>query len=927
MLPRFLQHKRNVLLSGTVLAVLATVVVRPWHWLEPEVDFNTQIKPILNKNCIACHGGVKKAEGFSVLFRHEALAATKSGKPAIIPGHADDSEMIRRLTLQDPEQRMPLDAPPLKEEEVELLRKWIDQGAKWGDHWAYQPVQRPELPQLKPTSLKAGFTDEKPAGKPWGRNPVDRFVLDKLRAEGLQPSPEATRETLLRRLSLDLTGLPPTPALARTFLADTSATAYEKLVDSLLASPAYGEKWAAAWLDLARYSDTKGYERDPGRNIWRYRDWLIRAFNDDKPYDQFTIEQLAGDLLPDPTDDQLVATGFHRNTMTNDEGGTQDEEFRVAAVMDRVNTTWDVFGGTTFSCVQCHSHPYDPFVQKEYYQFMAFFNNTRDEDVTSETPTLRFYKPEDSLKLEEVKKWITDCQARPEQVRDLVQFARVVEPKINSHDFDEYQKASLLDAKYFGFQPGGSARIRGVDLTGKRRLVLAWGTSIRKATVALRLDSLNGPVVMTLPVPKTGSEWNDTTQIFVLPPLAGKHDLYLSLDSPRDPKKWVMIKWVAFRPHLPGQTAEKLDKTDRRLFELLNADAETTPVMLDGTGMLARKTHEFVRGNWLVKGAEVPPGVPKSLPPMAKDLPRNRLGLARWMTSRQHPLTARVAVNRFWEQLFGTGLVETAEDFGTQGASPTHRELLDWLAAEFMETHGWSVKKLLKQIVLSATYRQRSEVSPQLLARDPANQWLARGPRVRLPAESVRDQALAVSGLLSPKMYGPPVMPPQPEGIWQSPYSGEKWYTVRNEDSYRRAVYTYWKRTAPYPSMVTFDSPSREFCQVRRIRTNTPLQALVTLNDTVYLEASRKLASWMRTEEATPERQIGAAYRRVMVRDITPAKQDVLVRLYHDTEKHYRANLQDACELIDDGSYDAQWAALTVVANTLLNLDEVITKE
>jgi hypothetical protein len=388
-----------------------------------------------------------------------------------------------------------------------------------------------------------------------------------------------------------------------------------------------------------------------------------------------------------------------------------------------------------------------------------------------------------------------------------------------------------------------------------------------------------------------------------------------------------MIKWVAFRPHLPGQTADKLDETDRKLAELLNAEAETTPVMLDGTGMLARKTHEFVRGNWLVKGAEVTPAVPKSLPPMAKELPRNRLGLARWMTSRQHPLTARVAVNRFWEQLFGTGLVETTEDFGTQGIPPTHRELLDWLAVEFMETHGWSVKKLLKQMVLSATYRQRSEVSPELLAKDPANRLLARGPRVRLPAESVRDQALAVSGLLSPKMYGPSVMPPQPDGIWQSPYNGESWKTAQGEDRYRRALYTYWKRTAPYPSMVTFDSPSREFCQVRRIRTNTPLQALVTLNDTVYLEASRKLAGWMKTQETTPDRRISAAYRRVMVRDITPAKRDVLVRLYQDTEKHYQANLQEACELMDDGSYDAERAALTVVANTLLNLDEVITKE
>ncbi len=920
------QHKRNVLLCTGILTLLAVVVAQPWHWLEPEVDFNTQIKPILNKNCIACHGGVKKVEGFSLLFRHEAVAPTKSGKPAIIPGHADQSEMIRRLTLEDPEERMPLEGPPLKEEEIKLLRKWIDQGAKWGEHWAYQPVQRPEVPKESSLPAQAGVGEGEK--KKWAINEIDNFVLAKLKEKGLQPSPEADKATLLRRLSLDLTGLPLTLEETAAFQRDNAPDAYEKAVNRLLASPAYGEKWAGMWLDLARYADTKGYERDPGRQIWRYRDWLIRAFNKDMPYNQFAVEQLAGDLLPEPTDDQLVATGFHRNTMTNDEGGTEDEEFRVAAVMDRVNTTWDVFGGTTFSCVQCHSHPYDPFVNKEYYQFMAFFNNTRDEDVTSETPTLRFYKPADSLKLEEIKTWIKARNARPEQVRDLVQFVRVIEPKINSHDFDQHVKASLLDAKYFGVQHGGSARIEAGNLTGKSRLVISWGAKSNGATLTIRHDSLTGPVYATLPVPNTGNAWKDTVLVYPLPELQGRHDLYLSLDNPKDPKNWVMIRWVAFRPHLPGQQAGKLDETDMKLVRLLNAKTETTPVMWEGTGDMARKTHEFLRGNWLVRGDEVKPDVPKSLPPMAKELPRNRLGLARWMTSRENPLMARVAVNRIWEQLFGTGIVETVEDFGTQGTGPTHQEMLDWLAVHFMEDQHWSLKSLLKGIVMSATYRQQSATSPQILEKDPFNQWLSRGPRVRLSAEQVRDQALAVSGLLSTKMYGPSVMPPQPDGIWQSPYDGETWKVAEGEDKYRRALYTYWKRTAPYPSMVTFDSPSREFCQLRRIRTNTPLQALVTLNDPVYVEASRRLAAWMQEGEKTTERRVSAGYRRIMGRELSPAKTEVLVKLFQETESYYLRHPKEAGELLDSKIKGApQLAALTVVANTILNLDEVVMKE
>ena len=891
---------------------------------ESRVDYNTQVKPILNKNCIACHGGVKKASGFSLLFEREALAPAKSGKLAIVPGNADASEMIRRLTLTDPDERMPLDHPALNPDEIETLRNWIDQGAEWGNHWAYQRVEKPALPQNGTFWSRLGLVENDDAA--WVRNEVDQFILDKLKQEGLRPSPEADKTTLIRRVSLDLTGLPPTEKDVANFLADTSPNAYENVVNRLLNTPAYGERWAGVWLDLARYADTKGYERDGGRKIWRYRDYLIKAFTDDKPYNQFVTEQLAGDLMPNrnggpPTDEQLTATGFHRNTMTNDEGGTQDEEFRVAATIDRVNTTWEVFQGTTFACIQCHSHPYDPFTHDEYYKYLAFFNNARDEDVTSDTPTLRFYKDDDSTAAVALTNWMrSTLPARSESAHQ--KFLRTMEPKVNSHSIKQLQNASLLDAKYFGAQHNGLGRLDNVTLTGQNRLLLAWGTPDAGATLTIRRDSVTGPVLLTQPVPKTGNQWNDSIQAFPIPVIQGKHDLFFQVSNPKHPKNWTLIKWVAVQTALPDVEQEK------QYIDLLNKDPETTPIMLDGTGDLARQTHVFDRGNWLVKGKQVQPDVPKSFPAMDAKLPKNRLGLARWMTDRNNPLTARVAVNRFWERLFGTGIVETVEDMGTQGIPPTHRELLDYLAAEFMDTDHWRMKKLLKRMVTSATYRQQSSASPELLAKDPFNKLLARGPRVRLSAEQVRDQALAVSGLLSSKLYGPSVMPTQPDGIWQSPYDGASWTPSTGEDAHRRALYTYWKRTAPYPSMVTFDSPSREFCQIRRIRTNTPLQALVTLNDPVYIEAAEHLAEFMHSQGSTPDARIQAGFRRVTLRSPPPQKLAVLTRLYRSAEQHYRQHPDEMRQLLTLNPCETvtpQIAALTVTANTILNLDEVIT--
>ena len=901
-----------------------------------QVDFNDEVKPILNKHCMACHGGVKKAGGVSFLFEEDMYEPAKSGKPPVVAGDADESEMMRRILLPEGhEDKMPKESPPLKEEEVEVLKKWIDQGAKWGNHWAYNRLERPKVPSIGGFWARLGLTDDDETR--WAKNEIDHFALEKLREQGLKPAPEADRAILIRRLSLDLTGLPPTDAQVQHFLKDTSPKAYENLVDTLLASSAFGERWAGTWLDLARYADTKGYERDPGRSIWRYRDWLIKAFNDDKPYDQFVVEQLAGDLLPNATDDNLVATGFHRNTMTNDEGGTQDEEFRVAAVIDRVNTTWDVFQGTSFGCIQCHSHPYDPFRHEEYYKYLAFFNNSRDEDVTSETPTLRFYKSEDSLRIKKVEDWILKQAGNPKQkaksLTDFRQFVRIMEPKVNSHDFDQHVNASLLDAKYFGIQENGSARWQNVTLTGKNRLLLSINTGAENALLELHQDSLQGKILTQFVVP-TG---RDTVMILPVQPDAGKRSLYWTLKSPKTPKKWVQIKWAAFQEALPGSDQPEFVEMEKLYSEILTGNVDNTPIMYDGHGDLARTTNVFVRGNWTVKGEKVQPDVPDVFKSGSQEsgersenkaVFRNRLDLARWMTSRDHPLTARVAVNRLWEQLFGTGIVETVEDFGSQGIAPTHQALLDWLAVELMETNRWSIKKTLKQVVLSATYRQSSAVTPEKLSKDPYNKWLSRGARVRLSAEQVRDQMLAVSGLLSRKMYGRSVMPLQPDNIWLSPYDGAKWQISAGEDRYRRALYIYWKRTAPYPSMVTFDAPSREFCQVRRIRTNTPLQALVTLNDPVYLEVAHCFSETISAQYHQPQQQIQEAYRRLTCQTISPKRLKVLTNLYQSSLAAYRKDPASVKKILaNNGDATPELAALTVTANAMLNLDEVVTKE
>ncbi len=878
------------------------------------IDYNTQVKPIFNKKCITCHGGVKQKAGFSLLFREEALGNTESGRPAIIPGKPAQSELIKRITNNDPEERMPYKHEALSKGEINILKQWIKEGAKWGEHWAFVPVVQQKVPSIN---------------NAWIKNDIDPFILEKLNIEKLSPSPEADKADLLRRVSLDLTGLPPNEAIARKFINDKSANAYSVLVDELIASPAYGERWTGLWLDLARYADTRGYEADRSRNIWKYRDWLINAFNTDKPYNDFIIEQIAGDLMPNPDDAKYIATSFHRNTMTNDEGGTENEEFRTAAVLDRVNTTWSALMGTTFNCVQCHSHPYDPFKHDEYYKFMAFFNNSRDEDTQSEYPVLIQYKTEDSLKLIEITNWLGK-NTSDEKSKEYNTFLKTWQPTINSLQCDQFINGALLSSWYAGLRKDGSCRLKDVVLENKKQFMFRYTTNFNQGKLLIYLDSLNGQLIKTIPIGNSNNNWKIVST--PLPPLQGKHNLVYKYINPTFTSRdvtGIFFEWFQFGDFFPGKGKPGYEATYSKFVELLHAEKEETPVMIENNSEQFRETHVFERGNWLVKGKEVTPDVPGVMNPMPANAPKNRLGLALWLTDKKNPLTARTMVNRLWEQLFGYGLAETLEDLGTQGITPTHKELLDHLSWKFMNDYNWSVKKLLKEIVLSATYRQHSKANEELLQKDPFNKLYARGPRVRLSAEQLRDQALSVSNLLSHKMYGKSVMPFQPDGIWRSPYNGDSWTMSTDEDQFRRALYTYWKRTAPYPSMMTFDGGAREVCITRRIRTNTPLQALTTLNDSTYLVMARNFAFTMKAKGGKEAaQQIKYGYESMMFKSISEKRLSALVQLYNSSVSQFKKDEKASCEIIGvmNQHTNPETSALVVVANALLNLDEWVNK-
>lgn len=937
------------------------------------VDFNDDVRPILNTHCIACHGGVKQASGVSFIRRDSALAEAESGEIPIVPGNVDASYLMTRVTAGDDERMPPADhGRALSEGEINTLRRWIEQGAEWKEHWAYVPPVSPAMPRVE--------------RRDWCAGPLDQLVLASLAAAELEPSPPADRRAWLRRATFDLTGLPPTLDEQQSFLADASALARERVVDRLLASPAFGERWASVWLDLARYADTMGYERDPPRTIWPYRDWLVRALNADLPFDQFTIKQLAGDLLEAPAIDDLIATAFHRNTQTNTEGGTDDEEFRTMAVVDRVNTTWQVWQATTFGCTQCHAHPYAPFDHDEYYKFMALFNTSSDCDLREEFPLV-------DVPLDETA-W-NDARDLDQQIGAL-----------RAAQFAEFQSVQQSAEAFVALAPdraecNGSARleIRAVEEGGAE--VVTVGTDSAHSTytlespvpdglarlTALRIEALPkdieaavrtsepGFVLSRLQVYVVGADgepreiefataladepapefdpadslrenangWASYTRISA--PRAGVFIAARPVElAPGDRLRFVLLQdrivedaipMVLRRLRLAASASdawprliasrgferrrEQLAKLEKHRGEMQHV---SLPVMREAPDAVARRTFVFDRGNWLVKGQEVAPAVPHVFPQPASEI-LDRLALARWIVSPENPLAARVMVNRLWAELFGTGIVETAEDFGSSGAPPSHPELLDDLAVRFRDDYAWSVKRLLREIVLSSTYGQDARAEAAMWERDPRNRLLARGPRNRLSAEMVRDQALAVSGLASANLYGPPVMPPQPEGVWRSVYNGGAWEAARGDNRYRRALYTYWKRTSGYPAMMTFDAPSRETCSVRRIATNTPLQALAALNDEAQIECAQALGQRMHDAGLASVRdEIAWAYELASGAKPTERAIEPLVKLYETALAAYQSDPDQVSRM----SGSAEIAARAVVANAILNLDVVLTK-
>lgn len=893
-----------------------------------KVSYNKDIRPILNENCLTCHGGIKQLGEFSLLFEEDVYQTTESGKPAIVPGSKNKSELFKRISHGDPEYRMPQDADPLSAEQIKIIGKWIDEGAVWEAHWSFQAPEVQEIPDVSSN---------------WAINNIDAFILERLEQEGLSPQPEAERETLVRRLSLDLIGLPPTPEEVDNFLSDKSPEAYEHLVDGLMESQHYGEKWAAWWLDLARYADSKGYEKDPPRSIWRYRDWVINAFNRDMPFDQFTIEQLAGDLMDDPAPQQLIATAFNRNSMTNTEGGTEDEEFRAVAVIDRVNTTFEVWQSLTIGCVQCHDHPYDPIRHEEYYQAFAFFNTTQDSDLMLDVPLYLHYSDKDTKKIKETIERISTIKRQPnpdpnQLVSDQIKVALF--PTLLPEYVDEFHNVILYpDGLLSNWSNNVNTqkekdfyfKFKNIDLTGIESIRLNFSGSPDVKLVVF-LDSLGGDILVEMQLPYSGgvrgAEYT-AKNIFMEKfwaieiPVKGLHHLIFQMINTTGevPDGVAMIREINLEyRNSEDKNSKELQRLQDELKEL-RLKADQTPIMKDRSDFI-RTTHVFERGNWMVPGEQVQIGVPSSLPEFTEDFSQDRMGLAKWMVSDQNPLTGRVLVNRLWEQLFGIGIVETVEDFGTQGSSPSHPELMDYLARQALDIHYWSVKSILKEIVMSAAYRQSSKITTKKLEIDPYNRLLSRGPRFRLSAEQIRDQSLAVSGLLDRKVGGKSVMPPQPDGIWNVVYSDHKWET-KPEDKYRRAIYTFWRRTTPYPSMVSFDSPSREFCVSRRIRTNTPLQALITLNDPVYLETSIALAKRMIKAAPNDAKQaIQVGYKIALSNEPDNETVEILMDLYHI------ANTELKGELVSSGEYQSnQMDAMSVVANAIMNLDQFVTKE
>lgn len=818
-------------------------------------DFS-EIEPILRTRCFGCHSASQQMSGLRLDVREGALKA-------VTPGKSADSKLIQRVQGAEGLMVMPPSGPRLKPEEIGLLRSWIDEGAQWGatkagpparhPHWAFQPIEMPAVPVVKQSD--------------WVRNPIDAFVLARLEKENLPPSSEADKRTLLRRVSLDLTGLPPSRGELRAFLSDNRPDAYERAVDRLLASPHFGERWARPWLDRARYADSDGYEKDWVRPwAWRYREWVIDAFNSDMPFDRFTIEQVAGDLLPDGGIEARVATGFHRNTLTNREGGIDNDQFRFEAAVDRANTVATTWMGLTVGCAQCHDHKYDPISQKDFYQLYAFFENIEEADIDAPLPG----------------ELVRHLQTRDEYREKRAALLREYNVPETQEDWERQMLEAAADP-------------------GKRTdWDLAWDCLLK-----LTEGGWDGErILRTAPERRTEREADVITDHFV-------RNYHFAVGQKR-------------------YRELKLNELDKKLRELYESYPQLSQAMAVSEGSRHEKSFLRVRGDYRTLGGEVARNIPAVLPPLKSTNP-SRLDLAQWLVSRDNPLTARVTVNWIWQELYGRGLVKSSDDFGTRGDTPSHPELLDWLAYTFAED-GWSVKRLIRQMVLSSTYRQSSKVRPDVHLKDPENALLARQSRLRLPAELIRDSALHASGLLNPDVGGESVRPPQPEGVASLGYGAkdDKWVESKGENRYRRGLYIHFQRATPYPLLMNFDAPRSVVAQCRRERSNTALQALNLLNDPVFVEAATSLAYRVIAEEPDNDKRIEAMFEHALGRAPGSGEAARFRESLTKLEAAYKTDATGAGKLAPaelPGITRPEAAALINLATVLLNTDEFITRE
>ena len=1002
------------------------------------VDFNADVRPILSDRCYTCHGP-DEATRMSPLRLDTgdgAFAPLAGGGFAIVRGVPGESELIRRIDAADESRRMPPAAmghAPLTTAEIATLRTWVAEGAPWAKHWAFEPPREPAREADRPDS--------------WVRNPIDRFVLDRLRGAGMEPAGAAERAKLHRRASLDLTGLPPTPDEVLEFLSDDSPQAYERAVDRLLSSPRFGERMAFRWLDAARYADTNGYQNDQERDMWRWRDWVIDAFNANMPFDRFTVEQLAGDLLPEPTLSQRIATGFNRNHRGNAENGTDPDEYQVEYAVDRLETTATVWMGLTLGCARCHDHKYDPISQKEFYRFFAYFNNVSDRGryykYGNTPPIVHAPTLEQQERLDEMDRQIAALQAKLED-RDAEIEAGLAGDALPA-SIDEWAYADRMAVRRTFDTAGGAEhgrRGRAALLDGQRHFNLgdeanldfydpftlsAWirpeaatggilarynaagpkgyGLFLVDGKLQLRVDtsSISDRTRIESAEPIPLGEWTHVAGVYdgsrnttgmslfvdgsrvesvslideslnstktpeplrigygpdpkgrfrgliddarvYLRPLSEQQVAVVAVgETPREiariparqrtAAQHTKLRWAFLDTAAPAEIRSAWQDLERLRLVREDFVATLPTVMVMDERQDTRPTHVLFRGSFDAPRDEVSPGLPAALPALPAGQPNNRLGLARWLTDPSHPLTSRVTVNRFWQMLFGRGIVATVEDFGSQGAAPTHPELLDWLASEFIES-GWDVKGLLRTIVTSATYRQASKVSPEALEKDPENLLLARAPRERLPAEAIRDQALSIAGLLSGRAGGPSVKPYQPAGLWKELSNWRAYKHDRDDGLYRRSLYTFWKRTLGPPAMLAFDAAPRETCVVREVRTNTPIQALNLMNDPTYTEAARLYAERMLREGGdSDEARLGYGFLLATSRRPGSEESEILRSSLNRFRDRYRTSPEDADRYLSSGEYPRDsslevpdLAAYTAVASMLLNLDETITRE